>query len=241
MKTASDIREFIACIFFPNRCLFCNKLMPPFESVCSDCTEKLPWIKGEICTYCGASKNDCKCEKWHGNFYDATVSSLYYADKVRECIHRFKFASDKHADRRLAEIMAETANERYAGIAFDYIAYVPMDRKRERQRGYNQSLLLARHLSESLKIPLGDKLIVKLYITDIQHECSEIERKGNLLGAFDINNTYDIRGKNILLVDDIKTSGSTLNECGKMLYLRGAERVFCLTAAMVNSKIEYND
>ncbi|MCQ2485383.1 MAG: double zinc ribbon domain-containing protein [Clostridia bacterium] len=241
MKITSDIREFLACVFFPNRCLFCNKVMPPFENICDDCEENLPWIRGEICPYCGASRNDCKCGKKHGSFYDATASSLYYVDDVRECMHRFKFASDKLAYKGIADIMTETFHERYAGIAFDYIAYVPMDRKREKRRGYNQSRLLAQRLSENLNIPFGDKLIIKLYETDVQHECTEIERKGNLLGAFDINNAYDVREKNILLVDDIKTSGSTLNECGKMLYLRGAERVFCLTAAMVNSKIEYND
>ncbi len=236
-KTASEIIEYISAAFFPNRCLFCDRLMPPSGSVCDDCRENLPWIKGEICRECGASENDCTCGKHRGNFYDGTASTFYYADNVRECLHRFKFNSEKHSDRGIAELMADTFRERYADIAFDYVAYVPMDKKREKQRGFNQSRLLAQRLSEILNIPFGDRLIIKLYPTDVQHECTEIERKGNLLGAFDINKSFDIPGKTVLLIDDIKTSGSTLNECGKMLYLRGAERVFCLTAATVNSKI----
>lgn len=236
-KTASELREFISCIFFPNRCIFCDRLMPPFESVCDDCRENLPWIKGEICRECGASKNDCTCGKRHGSFYDGTASPFYYDGNVRECLRRFKFNSEKHNDKGIAELMADTFRERYADIHFDYIAYVPMDKKREKHRGFNQSRLLAMRLSEMLNIPFGDGLIVKLYQTDVQHECTEIERKGNLLGAFDINKSYDIDGKTVLLVDDIKTSGATLNECGKMLFLRGAECVFCLTAATVNSKI----
>ena len=134
--------------------------------------------------------------------------------------------------------MAQTCRKRYGDIEFDYVAYVPMDKKREKQRGFNQSMLLAKGIAEELNIPFGKNLLVKLYRTDVQHELNEVERKGNLLGAFDVSSAYNLEGRTVLLVDDVKTSGATLNECGKMLYLNGAERVFCLTAALVNSKID---
>ena len=82
-------------------------------------------------------------------------------------------------------------------------------------------------------------MILKIYPTRIQHKCVHwTERKGNLLGAFDVNQKYSVEGKRILLIDDVKTSGATLSECGKMLFLYDAESVYCLTAAVVNSKIK---
>lgn len=238
MKMKNDVLEFISSIFYPNRCIFCGELMPPLENLCDGCSENLPWIKGEICPNCGSAKEDCTCGKRHGNYYDGVASVFYYRDNVRECIHRFKFGGDKYAYRELSFLMSDCFRERYSDISFDYIVYVPMDRKRQKKRGYNQSELMARELSELLTIPFGKNLIEKIFPTDVQHECTELERRGNLLGAFDINPDYDVNGKTFLLVDDVKTSGATLNECGKMLYLRGADKVFCLTAAVVNSKID---
>lgn len=242
MKKRSDIIEFLTCLFFPNRCIFCGSLMPPNEeSLCDECRETLPWIQGKICLRCGAAKNDCKCGGRQGGFYDGLAAVFYYDDTVRECIHRFKFNSDRFASVELAELMSQTCAERYSDIKFDYVAYVPMERKRQRRRGYNQSRLLAQYISANLNLPFGDKLIEKVYHTEIQHKQSEIERRGNLLGAFDINPKYDVTGKTVLLVDDVKTSGATVNECGKMLYLRGAKAVFCLTTALVNSKMNNSE
>ena len=238
MKVISDVLEFVSCIFYPNRCVFCDELMPPTDNLCDRCAESLPWIKGDVCPECGSKKEDCRCGRNHGNYYDGVASVFYYKDNVRECIHRFKFHGNKYAYKELGALMAKRVKECYGDKEFDYIAYVPMDKKRKRKRGYNQSELLAMQVAEELKLPFGRNLVEKIFPTDVQHECTEIERKGNLLGAFDINSEYDIEGKTILLVDDVKTSGSTLNECGKMLYLRGADKVFCLTAAVVNSKID---
>lgn len=238
MRKNADIFEYMACIFFPNRCIFCGEILPPNEeSLCDRCREGLPFIKGEICYNCGADCENCSCGKKHGDFFDKSVSSFYYIDDVQECIHRFKFRSDKRAGIELARLMSETCRQRYPDVKFDYVAYVPMDKKRQRIRGYNQSRLLAEYIADECRIPFGDNLITKIYPTEVQHLRSETERKGNLLGAFDINKKYNIDGKTILLVDDVKTSGSTLSECGKMLYLYGAENVFCLTTALVNSKM----
>lgn len=236
-KIISDILQWLSCIFFPNRCIFCEKLMPPFDSVCDACDEELPWIKDEICVNCGAEVKNCECKKRHGNYYEAIAGVFYYKGNVKKALLRFKYNSDVNAGKTFAHLMAKTCNERFSDTKFDYVAYIPMDKKRERSREYNQSRLLARDVSKELGVPFGDNLLIKLFPTDIQHERSMLERKGNLLGAFDVNSDFDVAGKNVLLVDDIKTSGATLNECGKMLYLNGANYVFCLTAALVNDKI----
>ena len=133
--------------------------------------------------------------------------------------------------------MTETCKERYSGIHFDYVTYIPMRKHSAKKRGYNQSGLLAKRVAENINVPLCDDLLVKVYDTKVQRGCSKLERRGNLLGVFDVNNKYDVAGKCVLIIDDVKTSGATLSECGKMLYLNGASSVYCLTAALVNSKI----
>ncbi len=232
------VSAFISSLFFPNRCIFCNELIGPFEDYCSDCEETIPFIKGDICTHCGAAKKDCSCNKKKAVYYDKVASAMYYDEDVKKCIHRFKFRDERSISKPLARLMTETLEAYFGDISFDYITFIPMYKTKERKRGFNQSRLLAREISKLCDIPFADKMLVKLYDTDCQHDCSGIERTGNLIGAFDVNNKYQLEGKTILLIDDIKTSGATLNECGKMLYLYGVKSVICLTAALRNSKIE---
>lgn len=238
MGKFDDIFEYIICLFFPNRCKFCGELTEVYENVCETCTENLPWIDGEVCPLCGSAKKDCNCKGKHGHYYEEIAAPLYYDGTVKECIHNFKFKGEKLNYKCLSELMTAACRTRYRDIHFDYITYIPMDKHSQRVRGYNQSYLLAKQISKNLNISFGDNMIIKLYNTDNQHNCNEIERLGNLLGVFDINPKYDVKEKTILIVDDVKTSGSTLSECGKMLYLYKAKSVFCLTAALVNSKIK---
>ncbi|MBP9988159.1 MAG: ComF family protein, partial [Ruminococcus sp.] len=162
----------------------------------------------------------------------------YYTDFVKRCIFDFKFHGNRSTYKCLAKMMTKCCDERYPNIKFDYVTYVPMRKKKEHMRGFNQSKLIAKEISKETKIPFGNNLLLKIYDTDNQHDCKGLERTGNLLGAFDINSEYDVSGKTILLIDDIKTSGATLSECSKILLLYGAEHIFCLTAALRNSKIK---
>lgn len=237
-KLIEDIIEYVLCLFYPNRCKFCGELTETFVDVCDNCKESLPWIDGEICRFCGSLKTDCACKSAHSNYYDGIVAPLYYVDSVKRCIHSYKFYDERLNYRCLADLMSKACQKQYGGIDFDYVTYIPMRKRNRRIRGYNQSRLLAKRVSENLNIPFCDDLLIKLYDTKVQRGCSKLERKGNLIGVFDVNNNYDVSDKTVLIVDDVKTSGATLSECGKMLYLNGASGVYCLTAALVNSKIK---
>lgn len=236
-NTLKDIGEYILSLFFPNRCIFCEKIVAPFEGVCKSCEETLPWINGDICHLCGHKESDCICKKHHGKFYDAIVSPLYYVDNVRTCIHNFKFKDERVFAKTLAKLMNNTRISEYSDVNFDYVTYIPMNRKHQKKRGYNQGRLLAKELSEISLIPFADELLLKVYETDTQHLCGNaVLRQGNLLGAFDVNPEFSVKGKKILLVDDVKTSGCTLNECSKMLYLNGADLIYCITASLVKNE-----
>ncbi len=240
-RLCEDIIENIFCLFYPNRCKFCGELTESYVDVCDSCKATLPWIYGDICKYCGALKADCICKSAKSNFYDGVVAPLYYVDSVKECIHNYKFRDERLNYKCLADLMTETCKERYNGIDFDYVTYIPMRKRSTKKRGYNQSRLLAKRVAKNLNVPLYDDLLVKLYDTKVQRGCSKLERKGNLIGVFDVNEKYNVENKTVLIIDDVKTSGATLSECGKMLYLFGAAGVYCLTAALVNSKMNKNN
>lgn len=221
-------------VVFPKKCIFCGELI--FESkknTCKRCSDALPYVRGKICPDCGCEKKDCFCS---GNilYYDRIAAPLYYENEVRKCLHRMKFSSKKKYAENLAEYMYDALCERFDGEKFDFIAFVPLYKYDRRVRGYNQSEIMARKISEITGIPIKENLITKIYKTDRQSSQNAVRRSGNVMGAFDVSE--DITGCSVLLIDDIKTSGSTLSECGKMLYLNGAENVCCLCAAVVKRK-----
>ena len=233
-----DIIEYVMCLFYPNRCKFCGELTETFDDICENCEKSLPWIDGEICSFCGALKTDCVCKSAHSNFYDGVVAPLYYIDSVKECIHNYKFFDARLNYKCLADLMSETCRKRYDGIIFDYVTYIPMRKRNRKRRGYNQSRLLAKRVADNLNVPFCDDLLLKLYDTKVQRNCTRLERKGNLIGVFDVNDKYSVTGKNVLFLKIGRPPRSTLSECGKMLYLYDASNVYCLTAALVNSKIK---
>lgn len=224
----------VKAMIFPKKCIFCGSLM--FESrknTCDRCTKALPYVTGRICVDCGCEKKDCSCTGIV-HYYDRIAAPLYYENEVRDCIHKIKFGSRKKYAENLAEYMYDAMRERFDGEKFDFIAYVPLFNTDLKYRGYNQSEIMARRISEITGIPVKNGLIKKIYKTDKQSRQSVTRRTGNVMGAFDVSE--DISGCSVLLIDDIKTSGSTLSECGKMLYLNGAENVCCLCAAVVRFK-----
>lgn len=163
-------------------------------------------------------------------YYDKLAAPFYYDDGVKRCLRNIKFHSRSRYASSVAEYMYETMCERFEGEKFDFITFVPMHEEDFKERGYNQSEIMADRISEITGIPVKPKLIKKIYKTDRQSEQSAIRRSGNVMGAFDVKE--DVSGCSVLLIDDIRTSGATLSECGKMLYLNGAENICCLCAAV---------
>ncbi|HOJ35800.1 MAG TPA: phosphoribosyltransferase family protein, partial [Clostridiales bacterium] len=132
------------------------------------------------------------------------------------------------------------ASHYYSEIAFDCVCFVPESEDVLKERGYNQSRLLAESVSRHLNVPCGE-LLKKLYTTKPQRTLSAAERQGNVLGVFETNPEEITAGKKILLIDDIKTTGATLDECAKSLLIAGADRVFCAVAAVSPMRASQNE
>lgn len=171
--------------------------------------------------------------------YDGITSPFYYEGGIADGIARLKFGGRDFMAYHFAKDMAKEVEKDFGDIKFDYITFVPITSFQWRHRDYNQSELLATELSKQLKIPVRN-VLEKLFDNNVQHESSQNRRKGNVLGVYDVRESESVKGKTILLVDDIKTTGSTLNECAKIMKIRGAEKVYCVTAALTGKKVSKN-
>lgn len=227
-------KEIFSWLLFTNRCKYCGELLGRGEHFCKDCLENLPVIKGEKCKYCGAEKSRCNCKK-HKLGYDGITAPFYFEDSIKKSIHMFKFSQKIFLGEILAHDMAMAVRQDFPEKTFDFICYVPFSRKQKLSRAYNQSEILAENLARELNLPVC-RVLTKNFETKTQHKMDATKRKGNVFGVYDIKNGTNVKGKTILLVDDVKTSGSTLDDCAYILKIRGASEVYCVTAAIAGVK-----
>ncbi len=232
MNHSTKIKEFILSLFFPNRCRLCDTVCDIRSELCESCEETLPIIEEEICYFCGSEKAKCTCKE-KAMFYLSICAPFYYEGGPKKATVLLKYQANEQTLGFLSREMAKCVNKRYGGIDFDCITFVPAFKADEIRRGYNQAELLAKGIGKALNIPVYP-LLNKVYETAPQHTLSEAERSGNLLGAFEINHkaNFSIENTRILLCDDIKTTGSTLDECAKTLLINGSAEVRCITACV---------
>ncbi len=227
------IKNILATVF-PQRCAYCTEAIPSDTLVCSRCEKDLPRIKGTICHKCGREKDACSCKNAE-MYYNGVCAPFYFTDNVRKGVHFFKFRDYPQNAEAYSIEMAKTIKERYSHISFDFITEVPMTEKAVDDRGYNQCSLLAEKISNITGIEYKPDVLKKIYGTDKQHDISFYLRKGNLTGVYDVTDPEEVRGKTVLLVDDISTTGETLNECAKMLWLHDAKETYCIAVALTKS------
>lgn len=222
----------IVSALFPNVCVGCGAIIPEGEHLCEYCTEmagKVDFTKS--CRRCGMLKKECMCSK--RVFHFSGCAAPFYNDGVMQnAMYSLKFARKEYIAKFFAERMAITVKSDYSDIDFDVVTFVPMSLSKKLKRGFNQSELLAKRLSRILKLPLCYDLLMVGKKSAVQHKLTFDERFENAKGKFIANKKYNLNGKTVLLVDDIKTTGATLDECAKQLMLLGADEVYCITGLM---------
>lgn len=230
------IKDIILSFIFTKRCRYCRRVCDIRDEICEECTRDLPKIEGTICHKCGLPKEHCNC---HGKtrFYSSVCAPFYYAGAPKKAVVALKYENNPQLIDGLASDMALCLQDRYKGYTFDCIAYVPLYYRDEKKRSFNQAQLLAESLSRITGIPVYN-LLTKTFETAPQHTLPEMKRSGNLLGAIEFNEKCGIDTENmrILLCDDIKTTGSTLDECAKTLLISGCAEVRCLTVCITKEK-----
>ena len=216
------IISFILDLLFPPKCVFCSKVLSTGdEGWCDRCTEGLPYTDN-------FGKQD-------GDVFDFCISPLYYTGTVRRSILRYKFRGASYYSntygRVLAQCIRELKDNDKIDAGYDVISWVPLSTKRERKRGYDQAKLLAIETA----FELGEAVVETLKkVIDVQPQSElgdKTERSANISGAYVISDSELINGKRILLIDDIVTTGSTFDECARVLLSAGATGVMCAALA----------
>lgn len=214
------IWDRILNIFYPERCPYCTKVIHQGMICCDDCKEEFTGI--EYHTYA------------RGGYL--TVSAVPYTGIFAEGIKRFKFRKGKQYSYQLAMVMAEAIRKQYKDYEFDMITYVPMHPRNFKERGYNQSELLAKDISAILSIPFVTTLKKTRY-TQPQHSLKKAsDREKNVKNAYRLTDKSIVKGKRVLLIDDIFTTGNTLGECARILNLGEASEIMCATFAIAIAK-----
>ena len=204
-------------LLYPPRCAFCRRVLKTREKgICGRCRETLERTKNG--------------GKQSGDFFTLAVSPLFYTGKVRRSILRFKFDDATSYANTYGELMAESVAEHLKG-SYDVITWVPLSDKRRRKRGYDQAMLLA--MATALKLSdVALELLVKQVDVPAQSSLGGVEkRRANISGVYTVHDEELVRGKRVLLVDDVITTGATISECAKTLRFFGATDVVCVTLA----------
>lgn len=223
-------------ILFPKRCMFCMEFTGNAD-ICITCWKKLKWIsQSSTCCICGAPmryKIYDKCASCMENapIYDKAVSVFEYDDFSKRAIINLKHNDSTYLAKTFAGLMYRAFVQ--ARLTCDVITIVPMYRNKLLKRMYNQSALLARYISKMSNKALDPHMIEKIKNTLPQEELSSELRMKNLQGAFIVKEKKKqlIQDKSILLIDDVITTGSTANECAKVLKHAGVKLVYVLTIA----------
>ncbi|MBW5382411.1 ComF family protein [Brachyspira pilosicoli] len=239
------LKKFFAVVFnilFPNHCIICKNIIQSdkINYICLDCINKLSYIHRDDyirCNRCGriidTKDSTCICS-YENIYFDECKSMLYYDDKTSNLIHKMKF-SHRYLICKDFAVMLSFYYKDYIN-KFDVVSFVPLGKNRLLERGYNQSELIARHISKIINIPLIENIIIRKKESKSLSMIKGKElREKAIKNAFKINQKYKFNNNkkiNILVIDDVFTTGSTLNEMSlELRKLEFIERIGVLTVA----------
>ncbi len=232
----SSFGEGFLDLIYPSNiyCISCGNIIDDSRpyALCDTCVRTMKWANGRTCSCCGKMLQDdygpdlCTDCSVGEHVFRKGFSCVEYGPAERELIHRFKYRDQAYLGRKLAEMMCDRI--RPEDLKPDLIVPVPMFRKKEKKRGYNQAAVLAVSLARYLDIPCDVNVLIRRADTEAMSNLGASERRRNIQEVFFIRHDKmgEPKGKRILLVDDIYTTGSTADACATVLLRAGASDVF---------------
>ena len=224
----SEIFQQLVELFFPMRCLGCAEIGAYF---CEECQRTLGYRQSLLCPHCmeaslkGETHPDCQKQ----TFLDGLYFTFSYSGLVKKAIKKIKYQKVWSITTKLVEL----ASKDFPRSQFQnfVIIPIPLHSKRFQERGFNQSELLAKAWGDSLQLPMHANVLLRTKETKPQVDLKKKERRRNIAGAFSVIDNSILSGKDVLLIDDVATSGATLDEAAKILKIAGVKRAWGLVIA----------
>ena len=230
------LKKFLDIIFPPDIiCIYCgNEIKHPNKYLaCDECLQNLPYLKGKICNLCGAKLHSLSdiCFVCHSHFppYKMARSTFIYEMPLVRLVHKMKFGNARYLFKPLAECLTKTYIE--YDFNCDVIVPVPLSKERLKERGYNQAEELAKVVAKNLGLELVTNAVEKVINTERQSQLNFSQRMENLKGAYRLKDHTPLKGKKVLVIDDVMTTGATIRAvCDEILKAKPAE-IYVLTLA----------
>lgn len=216
--------------FYPPRCPICDDIMEPGIDVCEACRGQVEIASEPVCKRCGKPLRDetreycADCVK-HIHIYRQGKAVFVYKAGIKKSMYRFKYSNRREYAQFYAKTAADMYGEWILRQGIEVIVPIPMYRPKQRKRGYNQAEVFARALAKQLDMPIKTGIVTRVRDTIPQKELNDRQRKQNLKNAFQLGPNI-VEYSKILLVDDIYTTGSTIDAVAEMLLSGGASEVF---------------
>ncbi len=227
-RKGHPLLDFVG-LFLPRRCAGCDQALYNAEySICRDCANDLPRLRGH-----DDAENQVE-QLFRGKVQlEAASAFLIFrkGGKVQRMLHRLKYKGDRNVGLELGKRMAEDAMTSTRFATVDMLMAVPLHRDREKQRGYNQAHVLVEGMAAAWNLPMADGSLLRMASTRSQTRKGRMARWGNVKEAFQIGDPQQLEGKHILLVDDVVTTGSTLEGCILALQATPGVRVSVMACA----------
>ena len=234
-----NFRDQFLDILFPPRCVGCRQVG---AWLCCDCLDQIPRVEPPFCSLCGdALVADGLCHRCQTTplRIDGIRSVVSFEGVLRKAVHQFKYRGCTALAGPLGSLMAAYCAQYLMPV--DVVVPVPLHAARLRERGYNQAALLARAMARQVGLPVGEQSLIRQHATVPQVELSAEQRRENVSDAFHCSGD-GVAGKRVLLIDDVCTTGATLEACAIALYDEGQARsVHALTLARAGYRSSSSD
>lgn len=228
-------------LIFPPKCILCGKVVEEYDTLCHDCWKDIEFIQKPFCSKCSSPlqmeiSEDDLCANCLKNppLYIKSRSAMVYSDETAKIIFKFKFYDKPHIKKFMAKTMVKASQDIIKNV--DILIPIPLHKKRLIFRRYNQALILANEIGKLTNKNVVYNFLVKKKHTIPQAKLKGVERAKNLKDKFCINSKYlknikNYEALNFAIIDDVMTTGSTVNECVKVLHEVGIKNVYVITFA----------
>lgn len=218
-------------VLFPRRCPVCDGILRlGKEKICPECKGKLVYIREPRCKKCGKQIEKMEQEycfdcKKHNHFYEMGIAPFSHAGAVRKSIYAIKYQNKREYLDFYTDEIARLYREEIKEWDCDGLIPVPLHKRKRLKRGYNQAEVMAKKLAKKLELPVYRDGLIRIVDTKPQKELNDIQRKKNLEKAFIMNENI-VKLRKVILIDDIYTTGSTIDACTKVLMEHGVKKVY---------------